>query len=49
MKYTAAIKKQERHFLPEIILITDWNSLEPYFQNLVDREIHSKNRSRTMA
>ena len=42
MKYTAAIKKQDRHFLPENYTITDWNTLEPYFQILVDRGIHSK-------
>ena len=42
MKYTAAIKKQDRHFLPENFSITDWSALEPFFQNLSDRDIHSK-------
>jgi oligoendopeptidase F len=42
MKYTAAITKPHRHFLPEQFDITDWNSLEPYFKDLLDRKIQSK-------
>jgi oligoendopeptidase F len=42
MNYSADIKKPERHFLPETFLVTDWNGLEPYYKNLVEREISSK-------
>jgi oligoendopeptidase F len=40
--YSADIKKLSRHFLPEDFKITDWESLEPYFKNLMEREITSK-------
>jgi oligoendopeptidase F len=40
--YTADIKKQPRTFLPEGFTITDWATLEPYFKNLLDREITDK-------
>jgi len=39
MNYTADIKKPERSFLPAEFVITDWNSLEPYFKDLFDRKI----------
>ncbi|HTS43311.1 MAG TPA: M3 family oligoendopeptidase [Puia sp.] len=42
MEYTADLKKPERHFLPADFVITDWDQLEPYFKNLVEREIKSK-------
>jgi len=42
MQYTAEIKKLPRHFLPAVFEITDWDSLEPYFKNLLEREINSK-------
>jgi len=42
MKYTAAIKRPERQFLPEEFVITDWNALEPFFKNLLERDIQSK-------
>lgn len=42
MNYSADIKKPERHFLPADFTITDWNNLEPYFINLVDRQINSR-------
>src|ERR1035438_9028988 len=42
MNYSADIKKPERRFLPETFLVTDWNGLEPYYKNLVEREISSK-------
>jgi oligoendopeptidase F len=29
----------ERHFLPSEFVITDWNSLEPWYKNLLDRDI----------
>lgn len=43
MAYSADIKKIERHFLPKDFVVTDWNSLEPYFKNLQEREIASVN------
>jgi oligoendopeptidase F len=42
MNYTANISTPERHFLPASFNITDWQNLEPYFRNLLDREINSK-------
>lgn len=39
MTPTADLKKPERHFLPEGYVITDWKSLEPYFQDLDQRSI----------
>ena len=41
MKYTANITAPQRRFLPEAFDITDWKSLEPYFQDLLDRKINS--------
>ena len=41
MKYTANITAPERHFLPPGFSITDWKSLEPYFQDLVERKINA--------
>ena len=42
MKYTAELKKPERHFLSENFTITDWENLEPYFKDLLDRKISSR-------
>jgi oligoendopeptidase F len=42
MNYTADIKKIERHFVPKDFVVTDWESLEPYFKNLAERNIESK-------
>jgi len=42
MNYSADIKKLPRHFLPVDFSITNWEALEPWFKNLLDREIHSK-------
>ena len=42
MNYTADIKKLPRKFLPEDFRITDWTALEPYFQDLLNRPIGSK-------
>jgi oligoendopeptidase F len=39
MNYSADIRKVERHFLPSDFVITDWNSLEPWYQNLLARNI----------
>lgn len=41
MAHTADIKKIERHFLPPGFTITNWESLEPYFRELADRNIDS--------
>lgn len=40
--YSADIKKTARHFLPEDLIIADWASIEPYFKNLLDRDISDK-------
>ena len=42
MNYSADIKKLPRHFLPGDFSITNWEALEPWFKNLLDREINSK-------
>jgi len=42
MSYSADIKKPARHFLPETFSVTEWNELKPYYKNLVEREILSK-------
>jgi oligoendopeptidase F len=44
MNYSADIKKMPRHFLPENFLITNWETLEPWFKNLLEREINSKEK-----
>ena len=41
MNYSADIKRLPRHFLPEDFIISDWKSLEPYFQKLEERAINS--------
>ena len=41
MNLSANIKKLERNFLPATFKVTNWESLEPYFKYLVDREINS--------
>ena len=38
---TADIRKLPRHYLPEDFKVTDWNSLEPYFKELLERPIQS--------
>ena len=42
MEYNANIEKVPRQFLPEDFKITTWEALEPYFKNLVERDINSK-------
>ncbi len=42
MELNADLKKPVRHFLPETFSVTDWEAVEPYFKNLVEREISSK-------
>jgi oligoendopeptidase F len=39
MTYTANIQKTARHFLPEDISLENWQSIENYFINLVERDI----------
>jgi oligoendopeptidase F len=41
MEITADIRKTPREFLPENFVITSWEALEPFFQNLLNREISS--------
>jgi oligoendopeptidase F len=38
---SADIKKIERVFLPKDFTVTNWETLEPYFKELVDRDINS--------
>ncbi len=40
--YSADIKKLPRTFLPPDFVVTDWASLEPYFKNLLERDITDK-------
>jgi oligoendopeptidase F len=42
MDYSADIKKIERHFVPKDFVVTDWNSLEPFFKNLLERNIETR-------
>lgn len=44
MTYSAEIKKLPRHFLPKDFIVKDWSSLEPYFKELAEREIDSKEK-----
>ena len=39
---TADIRKLPREFLPEDFTVTTWETLEPYFKELLDRPIDSK-------
>ena len=39
---TANIQKLQRHFLPENLAVTNWETIEPYFKDLLKREINSK-------
>jgi oligoendopeptidase F len=40
--YSADIKKLPRHFLPKDFKVSTWEILEPYFIDLVERDIKSK-------
>ena len=42
MNYSADIQKLKRTFIPESFSITDWESLEPYFKLLMERDIATK-------
>lgn len=41
MNYSAEIEKLPRRFIPDDFSLTDWEQLEPFFQNLLDRLILS--------
>jgi len=41
MNYSADIKKLPRHFIPENFVVENWESLEPYFKDLEERQINS--------
>jgi len=41
MSHTANIQKLPRNFLPNDFVVTDWNSLEPFFKELLSRELIS--------
>ena len=40
--YSADIKKLPRHFLPKDFTVTTWENLEPYFIDLLERGINSR-------
>lgn len=42
MNVSADIKKLERHFVPEDFVIGDWASLEPFFKELSERPVDSR-------
>jgi oligoendopeptidase F len=42
MNYSADIQKLPRHFVAQHFTVKDWASLEPYFINLLERDIRSK-------
>ena len=42
MNYTADLKKPLRQFLPEDFVLTDWNGLEPWFKDLEERKLDSR-------
>lgn len=41
MQYSAEIEKLQRSFLPENFEVIDWQTLEPYFTELMSRDISS--------
>ncbi len=40
--YTADIKKIPRYFVPQDFMVSNWESLEPYFKDLLERDIDTK-------
>jgi oligoendopeptidase F len=42
VSYTAQITSIARQYLPEDFKLTDWQSIEPYFKELTERPINSK-------
>ncbi|WEK36861.1 MAG: M3 family oligoendopeptidase [Candidatus Pseudobacter hemicellulosilyticus] len=39
MNYSAAIQKIPRHFIPEDFTVTTWETLEPFFKDLLERPV----------
>lgn len=39
MGYTANITRKQRKYLPEDFILTDWESAEPYFKELLERKL----------
>jgi oligoendopeptidase F len=39
--HTSNIEKLSRHFIPADFAVTDWNHLEPYFKDLLQRELNT--------
>ena len=44
---TKALTRDQREFLPEDFNVTDWATLKPFFQNLLEREITSADQLRS--
>ena len=44
---TKALTRDQREFLPEDFKVTDWATLKPFFQSLLDREITSADQLRS--
>ena len=42
LNYTAQITSIPRHYLPKDFKVTDWQTLEPYFKELLERPINTK-------
>ena len=42
MNYTANIQKLSRKFIPTNFVMSDWQSIEPYFKELLERNIENK-------
>ena len=42
MEYSANIEKLKHSFLPESFELKDWQTLEPYFIELRERDLDSK-------
>src|SRR5436190_23196190 len=40
--YTADIQKTARHFVPADFIVTDWQNLEPFFKDLLERNIDTQ-------
>jgi oligoendopeptidase F len=40
--YTANIQKLPRNFVPADFVLTDWQSIEPFFKTLLEKEINTK-------
>src|SRR4051794_2259592 len=42
--FSADIQKLERHFLPADFKLTDWETVEPWFKELMERDISTKEK-----